>query len=577
MKRTTTLLCALVALMVSLFVPAAAGANALSRAPIAGGGLALPLQPPPSLSFVPPGFTTDARQAVAAAKATPRMQALHATHHPLMINVQIWAGSRWEVDFYYRGSLLSEVDVSPSGHATATWVGPLAIDYAARGHFGQLFDSPWVVLPFALLFLLPFLDWRRPLRLAHLDLLAMLSFGVSYWRFNHAHFGSAVLLVYPPLLYLLGRMLAIGMRRNESGPGLTSRLPVVALALGLLGLVGARVCLDLATHKVIDVGYASVLGAHRLVHGLPLYYASAAHPDTYGPVAYLAYVPFERLFPWSGSWDYLPAAHAAAICFDVLTIAGLVALGLRLRGRAGGLRLGLTLGWLWAAFPFTLFGLMNNTNDGLIAMLFAFTLLALASPAGRGALAGLAAAAKFVPLVLLPVIARGVGGAGASRRTSTRVLISGGAFAAVVAATTLPFLPSGGIGELYDHTIGFQLGRSDPFSLWGLHPGLGWLKIVVMVAALALAVGLAVLPRGERSVVQVAALSAAAMIAIELPAEHWFYFYIVWFAPLVLVSLAARTPAAGGGAATTRLAPEFEPAVESRVVARTREPVAAAG
>ena len=35
---------------------------------------------------------------------------------------------------------------------------------------------------------------------------------------------------------------------------------------------------------------------------------------------------------------------------------------------------------------------------------------------------------------------------------------------------------------------------------------------------------------------QVAALAAAVMIAIELTADHWFYLYIVWFAPLVLVA-----------------------------------------
>ena len=38
---------------------------------------------------------------------------------------------------------------------------------------------------------------------------------------------------------------------------------------------------------------------------------------------------------------------------------------------------------------------------------------------------------------------------------------------------------------------------------------------------------------------QVAALAAAVMIAIEMTADHWFYLYIVWFAPLVLVALFA--------------------------------------
>ena len=32
--------------------------------------------------------------------------------------------------------------------------------------------------------------------------------------------------------------------------------------------------------------------------------------DTYGPVAYLAYVPAVLTFGWSGKWDALPAAHA---------------------------------------------------------------------------------------------------------------------------------------------------------------------------------------------------------------------------------------------------------------------------
>jgi hypothetical protein len=39
---------------------------------------------------------------------------------------------------------------------------------------------------------------------------------------------------------------------------------------------------------------------------------------------------------------------------------------------------------------------------------------------------------------------------------------------------------------------------------------------------------------------QVAALGGAVMIAIEMTAAHWFYLYIVWFFPLVLVALALR-------------------------------------
>jgi hypothetical protein len=35
----------------------------------------------------------------------------------------------------------------------------------------------------------------------------------------------------------------------------------------------------------------------------------------------------------------------------------------------------------------------------------------------------------------------------------------------------------------------------------------------------------------------VAALAAALSIAIQLPAVHWFYLYIVWFLPLALIAV----------------------------------------
>jgi hypothetical protein len=89
--------------------------------------------------------------------------------------------------------------------------------------------------------------------------------------------------------------------------------------------------------------------------------------------------------------------------------------------------------------------------------------------------------------------------------------------------------------ELYDTTIGFQLGRGSPFSLWALHPSLDWLQTLLKVGAAALAAGLMFVPR-RRSPRQVVALAAAVMIAVQLPASHWFYFYLAWIAPLVLAT-----------------------------------------
>jgi choline-glycine betaine transporter len=54
------------------------------------------------------------------------------------------------------------------------------------------------------------------------------------------------------------------------------------------------------------------------------------------------------------------------------------------------------------------------------------------------------------------------------------------------------------------------------------------------VAAAGLAVAVTFWPR-RKTVLQVAALAAAVTIAVQLTAGHWFYFYVVWFLPFLLV------------------------------------------
>src|SRR5438105_4165894 len=70
------------------------------------------------------------------------------------------------------------------------------------------------------------------------------------------------------------------------------------LAMAVLFLVGFRIALNVVDSNVIDVGYAGVIGANKIAHGQPLYTGKFpkdnANGDTYGPVNYLAYLPFER-------------------------------------------------------------------------------------------------------------------------------------------------------------------------------------------------------------------------------------------------------------------------------------------
>jgi hypothetical protein len=413
------------------------------------------------------------------------------------------------------------------------WSGLKARASFARGGFADGFNAPWVWLTFSVLFAAPFVDPRRPFRLLHLDLLVLLSFSVSYLFLIHGGVKESILLFYPPLIYLFGRMLWAGLRPRRPRGRLVPYAPARLLVVGLVLLAGARIALNVTTPRTFDISYSSVVGADRVWHKEQLYVDDKGHLDTYGPLMYIAYVPCEVVLPWHGNWDGLPAAHAAAIVFDVLTLIGLVLLGRRLRAGPEGRRLGLALAWAWAAFPFTLFGLMESTNDGFVAMLLVYMLVVFFSPAGRGAVLGAAAAAKFFPGALITVVA-----AGAGKLDRRRLAISAAACAGIFGFAIWAYLPDGGLREVWNCTLGYQLSRDPDFSLWAVYTGIGWTKTVAEVLGVGLALLLAVYPR-RRSLVQASALAATVTIAFQLPTGHWWFFYIVWFLPLVLVALFA--------------------------------------
>ncbi len=118
-------------------------------------------------------------------------------------------------------------------------------------------------------------------------------------------------------------------------------------------------------------------------------------------------------------------------------------------------------------------------------------------------------------------------------------MVCAGSFAAVVAVAIYAWLPPGGLSYFWQRTIGFQIHRADVFSPWALHPTLHPIQTVLEVAAVLFIAGLAFIPR-ERSLIQICALAGAATIAIQLPATHWYYYYIMWFLPFVLVAFVAR-------------------------------------
>jgi Glycosyltransferase family 87 len=524
----------LVTAAVVLALPATASAgNLASKVLIVRQGS--PLAEVQSLSTVPLGWGSSARQAVTAAERSPTLQALHRRLHPLEVVPYVWRSQSpyWYVVFTYRGKVVADANVSPAGKLLGAWTGVEAlVPYAHQG-LSAVLTSWLVLLPASVLFLLPFLDPRRLRRLAHLDALAVLAFLLSWLFFADGKLEPAVWLAYPPLIYLLLRLLRIGFRGDRVAGALAPVLSLRTLMVGLPLMLAGRIALSLLGHQEVDVGYESVIGAFRILHHLPIYYNDPNHGDTYGPFMYLAYIPFELLFPWKNTLNDLHAADAAAIFFDLGTVLGLVLLGRRLRQGAEGTRLGLVLAWAWAACPFTVIGLVLHTNDGLISMLSVIALVVLASPIVSGAVLGLAAAAKFSPAGLLPLLAapreRGLKGA----------LACVGAFTVVVVAALFSWLPPGGLGYVWRRTIEFQISRPDVFSPWGLHPTLHPIQILLEVGAVLLAGAVAFLPR-DRSLVRVCALAGAVTVAIQLPATHWYYYYIMWFLPFALVALLVR-------------------------------------
>jgi hypothetical protein len=543
----STLLCLVAA-------PAPAQATTAPTLESGGGAALLPAAPtdpnaisrPERLDTRPPDHRLTGEQARAIAARDPKVGKALRKYPTAKPEVFLKGPTRWQVSWFTPGTGSARKEVAQiyiedaTGRVTESWIGPQVAWTMARGYpgaFGRKVNSPWVWIPLTILFVAPFFDPRRPLRLLHLDLLVLVAFGVSVAYFNDANLDVSVPLIAPLLAYLLGRMLWIGLRTRseEERPPIRLLVPTMWLAIAVVFLVGFRVGLNLTSSNVIDVGYSGVIGADHLVDGTRIYGnfpKDDEHGDTYGPFAYEAYVPFEQALPWSGRWDDLPAAHAAAITFDLLTLLLLFLLGRRVRGPG----LGVILAYAWATWPFSLYALNCNTNDSLVAALGALMLLVAHRPARRGAAAALNGLSKLGGLGLVPLFA--THGAQPGRWLRTVATFTAG-FAVTALVVCLPVIVRGeSLQTIYDRTLGFQASRGAPFSIWGLYdlPGL---QHVWQVLAVLLAVGVAFVRR-RPDVIGLAALGGAVVLALQLGVTYWFYLYLVWFFPFVALALLGR-------------------------------------
>jgi hypothetical protein len=553
--RTAAALCAACCLLATLVAAPPAGA-------------ASDLKFPPRQDRPPAGHVRSANDVLAIAGRVPKLRAILPHHRGSTSTAYLKGADRWQVSWFdreVRGKARKEIAQvivdDRTGRVLEAWTGNQVAWTMARGYpgaFGRKSNALYVWIPLCVLFLVPFVDPRRPFRLLHLDLLVLLGFSASLAFFNHGEIGVSVPLAYPFLGYLLVRLLLAARPRARPPAPVRLLVPASWLAVALLFMVGFRVGLNVVNSNVIDVGYAGVIGAHRLADGQDLYGrfpADNEHGDTYGPANYLAYVPFERAFHWSGRWDDLPAAHAATVFFDLLCMLLLWLLGRRIRGPT----LGIALAYAWAAYPFTLFALSSNSNDTLVAALVLAAFAVAGSAPVRGAFAALAGLTKFAPLALAPLLAT------YPRRSVRDVAPFVVGFVTMAALVMVPVFLQGDLGLFWDRTLGFQETRGSPFSVYGLLGGLGTLQAAVKIGAIALAVLVAFVPR-RRDLVTLAALGGAVLIAVQLGVTHWFYLYIVWFFPLAMIALLGRRLEDRG---------PRRPAAPARAQARSSQPVAA--
>jgi hypothetical protein len=527
-----------------------------------------------------PAYVMTKEEALAAARGHPRIRDWIARYPKDELTEEATLSGttkRWTVKIWARGEagqiVLARVE-DETGRVVEAWTGPQVAWTMARGlkgSFGKKINSPAIWYGLLAAFVVGLVDWRRLRSLRNLDVLVLVSFTASWWFFNEGEIFTSVPLAYPPLLYLLARTVWVGLR----GRGTRTRAvwPVWVLLAATVFLAGFRIGLNVRASNVIDVGFASVVGAQRIVSQGEIPYGhmptddgkecgvansegyvrnriqtndrcetAIERGDVYGPVTYLAYVPGYLSFGWTGKWDDLPAAHMTSIVFDLLALVGMGLVGRRF----GGARLGATLAFAWAAYPFTQYVQSSNSNDAIMPALLVWGFFFLTSAPARGLFVGLAGLAKFAALGLVPLWASYPTGL---RRPRGVLPFAAGFALAVVLSFWMLFLepsPVEAARAFWDRTFGYQLSRPSPFSLWNWgqyrYPDLAPLQTVGKILLVIGAVAVGFRPR-TKTPLQVAALTAALLIGFEIVLTHWFYLYLPWFLPFAAFALLAPAEA----------------------------------
>ena len=448
----------------------------------------------------------------------------------------------------------------------------VAVDRSLRVQPGRDGSQPvpygdWIAYEPAVLALLSALfvlvagvtPWRR---LRNLDVVACLSFVAPVVLMQREYVGASMLSALPGMVYLLVRCTAHGLgpafgggrrvgRERDRAPArpileaLTPRLDparrIVWLRVGLCVLAAVYVMVGVSSPAPIDVLYAVMEGATRLLHGVLPYGhlpPGIVHGDTYPILSYALYVPVALLEPVNSLWDSVDVGLAAA------ALAALVGAWVVFRSVLSSVKLparslyaeeaGLRAALAWLAFPPLLATASTGTTDVALAAMVAGAVLLWRRPAACAGLLAVAGWFKLAPFALLPI-----------RLAPLRGWRLVGALAAV-GLVSLPLvallLALGGIGGPASmvHAISFQFSRGSLQSAWATL-GIERLQPLVQACVLGLLVTAVIALRRDPALAdqpaRMASLMAAILIGLQLSADYWAFLYAVWVAPLLVISL----------------------------------------
>ena len=130
--------------------------------------------PVPASNVPPAGRRLSANQVLAIADTLPKMRAVRAKYRGSYGGAYLKPATHWQVSYFSRDGKkeIGQVIIDDlSGRVLEQWTGFQVAWTMARGYpgaFGRHVNALYVWLPLCVLFVLPFIDFRRPLSLLHL-------------------------------------------------------------------------------------------------------------------------------------------------------------------------------------------------------------------------------------------------------------------------------------------------------------------------------------------------------------------------------------------------------------------------